>query len=513
MNTNNGHAADSKPDPDHGAILAYFAGMSRYPLLSCALILNILAQGQTLLPLLGPLPVAGEAWGNSSPRMVLDGSGHPVVIMGTGGALHCATWDDGASAFHPPVVVVPEGVFLSDSEGPRMAAHGDTILVTFMVSGEWATGARGVASFDGGATWGEPFPLVAPTATVDHFMPVPAFDESGEPFVVLKVGDAPAVFEGLLRPMGAVDGPWLDPINTSGAADGDAVCECCPSAPFAAEGRLWNVVRNNNDNLRDMWLLGSAQGGDMDWPVALDIDPTDWVIGGCPATGAAIDGPSATGEYWAAFMSAGGESSQARVYWARLGLGGDEPVWLGTGAVTEEQFGNSTQNHPSLSVSGNLIACAWEQNSAGYDIQLSLSDASGSGLIDNAINLTQAESGQHRQPTVVVDGDVLHLVWKNSFSGTVQYLRGEVGSPSGLGGTGAALLEAQLVGPGQVRVPAISAWAQPVRWDAWDAVGRQLGSGAVRGADVLTLPAAGLVLLRLTSADGAQAAVLKIAAP
>lgn len=128
MNTNNGHAADPKPDPDHEAILAYFAGMSRTLLLSCALILNVLAQGQTLLPLLGPLPVAGEAWGNSSPRMVLDGSGNPVVLMGAGGALHCATWDDGTSTFHPPVVVVPEGVFLSDSEGPRMAAHGKDVL-------------------------------------------------------------------------------------------------------------------------------------------------------------------------------------------------------------------------------------------------------------------------------------------------------------------------------------------------------------------------------------------------
>lgn len=476
-----------------------------------ALILSILAQGQTLLPFLGPLPVAGEDWGNSSPRMVLNADGDPVVILGTGGAIHCATWNPAENAFNAPTVVVPEGVFLSDAEGPRMAANGDTVFVTYMVSGAWATGARGVVSLDGGATWGAPFALVSSAATVDHFMPVPAFDEAGEPFVVLKVGDAPQVNEGLLRPVDAIDGPWLDPVNTSSAADGEAVCECCPSAPFAAAGRLWNVVRNNNDNLRDMWLLGSAPGDDADWPVAIDIDPTDWVIGGCPATGAAIDGPSATGEYWAAFMSAGGESGQARVYWARLGLGSDEPAWLGTGAVTEAQFGNSTQNHPSLSVSGNLIACAWEQNSAGYDIQLSLSDASGSGLIDNAINLTQDESGQHRQPTVLVDGDVLHLIWKNSFSGTVQYLRGQVDATNVFDRDGVP--DALQVGPGWVRIPALTGWAQPVDWTAFDLMGRQLASGVASGSGLIQLQVSGFVTLMLEEAFGKRAAVFKVAMP
>lgn len=476
------------------------------------LILSVLSQGQTFLPLLGPLSVADESWGNSSPRMVLDSDGNPVVIMGAEGALHCVTWNPLEESFNAPVVVVPEGVFLSDAEGPRMAAQGDTIFVTFMVSGSWATGARGVVSFDGGVTWGLPFPLVSSDAMVDHFMPVPAFDEAGEPFVVLKVGNAPNVYEGLLRPEETIDGPWLEPVNTSLAAEGNAVCECCPSAPFAAESRLWNLVRNNNENLRDMWLLGSAPGDDDEWPIALDIDPTDWLIGGCPATGATIDGPSANGEYWAAFMSAGGETGQARVYWARLGLAGDEPTWLGTGAVTEEQFGNSTQNHPSLSVEDNLIACAWEQNSAGYDIQLSLSDAAGGGLIDNAVNLTQDQSGQHRQPTVVLDGGILHLIWKNSFSGTVQYQRGQVESHSGLGS--AAMLETVMAGPGQVRIPAVAAWSQPVRWVAFDLMGRQQFTGSVSDSEVINLPSsAGLYLLTLEAADGSRASVLKVAVP
>lgn len=392
-----------------------------------ALFFLVAASAQpAFVPAISPLEVADGDFGNLSPRMLLNVAGEPVVFFGSGGAYHCASWNAAAEAFNAPVTLVESGVFLSDSEGPRVASHGDTFLVTYMISGDWTSGARGLVSTDAGQTWSPPFPLSAPTATVDHFMPVPAFNDSGVPFAGIKVGDAPDVFEGILRPEGDIAGPWLDPVSSSDAADGDAVCECCPSAPFFAMGRYWNVVRNNNSNVRDMWLLGSEEGDPTSWPIAVDIDPTDWVIGGCPATGASVAGPTADGEHWAAFMSAGGDVGQSRVYLARMNLQTSPPTALETTLATPTQFTNSTQNHPSLSTTGDLIALAWEQNTAGYDIYLSLSGPDGAGLIDGAINLTESLGGQHRMPTVLLSGEDLHLIWKNSMTGGVYYLTGSV---------------------------------------------------------------------------------------
>lgn len=384
----------------------------------------VAAAQPTFIPDGPAIEVADGDFGNLSPRMVLNAAGEPVVFFGSSGAYRCATWNAAVSAFNAPVTLVESGVFLSDSEGPRVASHGDTVIVTYMISGDWNTGARGLVSLDAGATWSDPFPLTAPNATVDHFMPVPAFDDSGIPFAGIKVGDAPDVFEGILRPMEAFTGPWLDPVSSSDEADGDAVCECCPSAPFFASGRYWNIVRNNNGNVRDMWLLGSEEGDPTNWPIAVDIDPTDWVIGGCPATGASVAGPTANGEHWAAFMSAGGDGGQARVYLARMDLETFPPAALETGLASPTQFTNSTQNHPSLSATSDLIALVWEQNTAGYDIYLSLSDPGGSGLFDGALNLTESLGGQHRMPTVQIAGGTVHLIWKNSMTGAVHYLRG-----------------------------------------------------------------------------------------
>ena len=463
----------------------------------------IAAAQPTFIPDGPAIEVADGDFGNLSPRMVLNAAGEPVVFFGSSGAYRCAMWNAAASAFNAPVTLVESGVFLSDSEGPRVASHGDTMIVTYMISGDWNAGARGLVSLDAGATWSDPFPLTAPNATVDHFMPVPAFDGSGMPFAGIKVGDAPDVFEGILRPVDDMTGPWLDPVSGSDEADGDAVCECCPSAPFFASGRYWNVVRNNNGNVRDMWLLGSEEEEPTSWPIAVDIDPTDWVIGGCPATGASVAGPTANGEHWAAFMSAGGDGGQARVYLARMDLENFPPSALETGLAGPTQFTNSTQNHPSLSATSDLIALAWEQNTAGYDIYLSLSGSDGSGLFDGAVNLTESLGGQHRMPTVQLAGETVHLIWKNSMTGAVHYLRGNT---SGLQTANSSVADPQpriiSCSAGTIQLDLPASWFCG-SYLIFDIDGRQVSEGALNSSTIPG-PGEGVHILRLAHPSGVR---------
>ena len=82
-----------------------------------------------------------------------------------------------------------------------MAVQGNKVAVGYQISGQWATGGRVVISEDGGTTWGEPI-AIAPNATEDHFMPVPAFDAEGHPWVAVKWGDAPALDALIARIVG-----------------------------------------------------------------------------------------------------------------------------------------------------------------------------------------------------------------------------------------------------------------------------------------------------------------------
>ena len=234
---------------------------------------------------------------------------------------------------------------------------------------------------------------------------------------------------------------WLPAVNASANAAGEAVCECCPSQPFWTAGRYYDLVRNNNENIRDFWLMSSADGEN--WDAALDIDPLDWEINSCPESGATLAGPVVGTEYLTAFMSAGGPSGQSRVYVSSIDLeaNGGAGEWLSTEPITVSQFDNATQNTPVLGQwqgadGTSIVALAWEQNAGGYDVQLALSAGMEWSLTDVAQNLTSEWSGQHRKPALAFSTDangepLLHLAWQHSSSGTVHYFKGGIQSPSG----------------------------------------------------------------------------------
>ena len=139
-------------------------------------------------------------------------------------------------------------------------------------------------------------------------MPIPAFDDNGNPFVALKLGSGNSAQEGVLR---SEDGgtTWGPAEPASVAAGNGIACECCPSRTIYGNGRYHTIYRRNNNNLRDMWLVSSEDG--LTWDQQLDLDPTDWIISACPETGASVSWLP-DGRLASVFMSAGEGSS--RIY-------------------------------------------------------------------------------------------------------------------------------------------------------------------------------------------------------
>jgi len=384
-----------------------------------------------------PLDVASETYGNRCPRLALDASGNPLVVMGkTNDGLYIATSEGGF--FNAPQALPTEpGVFLSDAEGPDLAMHGNTVGLAYQIAGQWVTGAHFMRSDDGGSTWSASYPI-APNASEDHFMPIPAFDDDGNPFVAVKLGSGNNVQEGVLR---SLDGgqTWGPAEPASFAAGNGIACECCPSRTIYGNGRYHSIYRRNDANTRDMWLVSSEDG--VAWDQQLDLDPTDWQINACPETGASSawlpDGRLAS-----VFMSAGGGSSQ--IY---LNLSDPASGDAGsTTALTATQFSSPNQNQPDVAVGPTHTVVAWEQNAGGWEIQLSVApngDLPG-GLVDVAVPLSESLSGSNRHPDVAIHGSTVHVIWQNSADGTVKYLRGTLDSTSDLAPS-AASARARLV--------------------------------------------------------------------
>ena len=365
-----------------------------------------------------PIDVSSEEFGNKCTRIALNQAGNPMVLHGKTGdnaGLYLSIMEDGI--FGDPIQIVSEtNIYLvGESEGPRMAVYENRVAVSYQIFGQWATGAFVVISEDDGHTWGEPY-AIAPNATEDHFMPHVAFNDEGLPWVALKLGVNPTE-EGILHFNSALDS--FDPA-ISGSIATPGVCECCPSNAFGHEGMYYNVVRTNGDNVRDFWLTASSDR--VNWSNAIDIDETDWVINACPASGTSST-VMEDGTLISAYMSA---PNGSRVYWSSVDLSAF--TFLETGQI--DPGNTSSENHPSISSSGEWLVATWERNSGGYNVMVAISDAGPQALEMSVVNVTEDLSGHNRYPSVVYDGEYIHLAYQNAMNGVVHYLKGEISGSS-----------------------------------------------------------------------------------
>ena len=361
-----------------------------------------------------PIDVSSEAFGNKGSSLALNSDGQPMVLHGSSGdnpGLYLTIMENGA--FGDPIPVTSDtNIFLSDAEGPTMAVSGDKIVVGYQIAGEWSVGGRVVISIDGGYSWSDPV-VLNNDPTVDFFMPCVGFDPSDDPFLGIKWGSNPTL-EGIMT-FNAFFYGFNEPVDGGAGMAGDAVCECCPSEPFSYNGVYYNLIRNNNNNIRDIWLAVSNDG--ITWDEAVDIDPTNWLTNTCPATGAShtiMDG----GILITTYMSA--PNGSGRVYYSAVDLNSLE--LLDSGLIDPES--TNTENNPSVSSYSTLSVAAWERYSGGYDIMV----AQSFGYFQDTwiMNVTETLdlNGHKRYPSIALDGTTIHLTFKSEAEGVVKYMLG-----------------------------------------------------------------------------------------
>ena len=193
--------------------------------------------------------------GNKSPVVGILENGTPALTWGNGSKILFTRMVD--DAFITPIELSTGGNTpdIYSFGGIDMAIKGNQIFIVFE---NFGNGVFIIKSSDGGETFQAPVNVYDPAPGKWATLPSVTIDDSGNPLVsvILENTNETQGKHIMMRSMdaGATFGP---PVIANEPAAGDFVCECCPADIYTQGENIWFIFRNNDNNLRDMWVCKS----------------------------------------------------------------------------------------------------------------------------------------------------------------------------------------------------------------------------------------------------------------
>ncbi|MBI5915770.1 MAG: T9SS type A sorting domain-containing protein [Bacteroidetes bacterium] len=377
-----------------------------------------------------PTEVAPSSFGASSPKLALLPGGVPVAVWGKSGTspkIYFSRMSSGS--FEAPVQLstgsIPPDIY--GFGGLDLAVSGNRIYVVFE---NFDAGVHLLRSEDGGQTFLPETTVFDPPASDFTTLASLAVDQGGNPLVSV-IRELASETQARYITVRSEDGglTFLPPVVASEPAAGEFVCECCPSDLLVSGDSVWLVFRNNNNNLRDIWVSRSTDHA-ASFDAACDVDNTDWMVNACPISGPRLQ-RLANDSLLAVWMS--GATGQGRIYGATLHSGTMSKGW---------QFGfpatnaSGLQAFPSIAGTGDTLCVVWEETGFGAnatDLLFDFSTGGASGLSTLPTNLTQAP-GSQKYPSLIYGDGVFHLLYQSG--GALEYRTGTISEVSPVVETG-----------------------------------------------------------------------------
>lgn len=348
----------------------------------------------------------------TAPRMAFLSDGTPVVAWGTSSSasqIWCSRFENGEFTTAVPVVQSPNQPILFGFGGYDMAVFENKVFVVFeqLAGGIWCT-----SSSDGGQSFG-PAVQVQPTisggyATISSI----TTDEEGNPIISYIREKNGAVYEVRKSTDGGMS--FGDPVVANTPAPGGEVCECCSSDLLTSGDSVWIVFRNNNQNIRDIWISRSTDLA-ASFDVAADVDETDWQVNTCPISGPRM---ARMGESIASvWMSQA--SGTARVYANTLHAG-----LMNAGPQLEfltDAGANVPQTFPDIAAQGDTAGLVFLEKSKEI---LFFHTITGLGQFQQPAQRIAVPNHTLQWPGIAYQNGIFHLVYADATADQVVYRRG-----------------------------------------------------------------------------------------
>lgn len=246
------------------------------------LLLPLTLPAQTIVQWSDSIVVTSTPNAITAPRVTLLSDGTPLVTWGRNGStsqIWCSRLEGGAFSTPVGAVQSPNAPALFGFGGYDVAVSGNHVFIVFEQSQQ---GILLATSVDGGLSFGSPTSVQGPVPGGYSTLSSVAVDGTGNPVVSYILDKNGATYQ--VRRSTNNGFSFGSPATANAPAPGGAVCECCTSDLLASGDSVWMVFRNNNQNLRDIWVSRSTDLA-ATFSAATDVDATDWHINACPISG------------------------------------------------------------------------------------------------------------------------------------------------------------------------------------------------------------------------------------
>lgn len=366
------------------------------------------------------MDIANNSYDNMHPRIVMDGSGNPLVVWGrmSDEAVFLAKWN--GTTFSTPVKLNPSWLTVATASwmGPDIAAKGDTVYVVVKRTPETSDTNHIyiLSSFNGGASFAQPTRVDFIADSISRF-PTVDIDAMGNPLVAFMKFNSTFLDSRWVVTKSANYGVTFSlDVKASGHSGPTAeVCDCCPGALISNGSNTTMLYRDNLSNMRDIWS-GVSTDNSVSFPTGFAVDNNNWMISSCPSSGP--DGVIVGDTLYSVFMSSG--SGNYRTYLSKFSVANNSLVSVSnlTGSIS----GLGQQNYPRIASDGSAMAIVWKQSVSGAaQLPILFTNDISSGLsadydtVDLA-NITNAD-------VAIKDGKIF-VVWQDDAAGTVKFRSG-----------------------------------------------------------------------------------------
>ena len=368
------------------------------------------------------IQISDNITGYGRPRMAITANDIPVIIWFKEGGNQSIkiSRGNGNGTFTVPIDVVSSNFEPTGFIGPEIAAKGDTVYIAFICGALSNNTIMIKKSFDGGLTFSDTIRVSPKDNNFKYAMPNVAVMEDGNPVVTyMRSSSTWTDWEQMVNVSTDFGLTFPNEVDGSALAPGEP-CDCCKSSVVTFENNVFLIFRNDESNIRNMYISKSTDGG-MSFTSVEDLDDIDWIINSCPTSSGygVVNGDSIL------IVRRNGGTGVHQLYFSNV----DKNTLQKEYYRELSPIGTGLQDMPAVAGDDNVVGVVWQDARSGNNSCYFTYSTTGTNNLGNTFEMSDSTAIGHKtHADIEYSNGVFYFVYRYNSGHSIMYKEFDVSS-------------------------------------------------------------------------------------